>query len=137
MPLHITSLRHLCDLLSGTKTRLIVVGGSGSLYIDSDHKLTVMDDPQFPKEYIPVASNMKIALDELRTRNDVNWTYISPALMFDQDGETTGEYILGGEELLFNKDKKSYISYGDYAIALVDEIQNGKNYQKRISVNSK
>ena len=137
MDQHITSLRHLCDLLSGTRTRLIVVGGAGSLYLDKTHTTTVMDDPEFPKEYMPVASNMKIALDELRQRNDVKWTYISPAAEFDPNGITTGHYKLGGEELILNSHGKSYISYGDYATALVDEIQNQNYNQQRISVVSK
>ena len=45
---------------------------------------------------------MAEALAELRERKDVRWTYISPACVFQADGERTGEYILGGEELTLN-----------------------------------
>ena len=57
-------------------------------------------------------------LSELRKRNDVKWTYISPAGDFQADGERTGRYILGGEELTLSSRGKSVISYADYAIAL-------------------
>ena len=77
---------------------------------------------------------MAKALSELRERNDVKWTYISPAGDFQAEGERTGKYILGGEELTLNSKGESIISYADYAIAMVDEAVNGNNIQKRISV---
>ena len=76
-------------------------------------------------------------LDALRKRDDVNWTYISPAADFQADGERTGEYILGGEELILNSNNDRIISYADYAIAFVDEIENGSHIKQRISVVSK
>lgn len=63
------------------------------------------------------ASNMGKALDELRTRADVKWTYISPAGDFQADRAKTGKYILGGEELNLNSKGESVISYADYAVA--------------------
>ena len=77
---------------------------------------------------------MAKALSELRERKDVKWTYISPAGDFQAEGERTGKYILGGEELTLNSRGESIISYADYAIAMVDEAVNGNNIQKRISV---
>lgn len=74
------------------------------------------------------------ALGELRERKDVKWTYISPAGDFQADGDRTGKYILGGEELTLNSRGESIISYADYAIAMVDEAVAGNNIQKRISV---
>lgn len=131
---HSTTLAHLCDILSGTETRLLVVGGAGSLYVDPEHTLTVADGKDFPEIFKPLASAMAKALGELRKRNDVKWTYISPAGDFRADGERTGKYILGGEELTLNSKGESVVSYADYAIAMVDEIVNGNNIQKRISV---
>ena len=64
----------------------------------------------------------------------MRWTYISPAGDFQAEGERTGKYILGGEELTLNSRGESIISYADYAIAMVDEAVNGNNIQKRISV---
>lgn len=134
LPLHSSSLRHICDILSDSKTRLLVVGGAGSLYVNPEHSKQLMDSPDFPKEFLPLASNMGKALDELRKRNDVNWTYISPAADFQADGPRTGKYVLGGEELKLNSEGKSEISYADYAIAMVDEAIKGKHNQERISV---
>lgn len=134
LPLHSTSLKHLCDILSGTDTRLYIVGGAGSLYVNKEHTATVSDGPDFPDSFKPLASAMAKALGELRERKDVNWTYISPAGDFQADGERTGKYILGGEELVLNKAGESVISYADYAIAMVDVIEDGGHNQERISV---
>lgn len=134
LPLHSTSLKHLCDILSGTDTRLLVVGGAGSLYVDPEHTMTVSDGPDFPDIFKPLASAMAKALGELRERSDVKWTYISPAGDFQADGKRSGKYILGGEELTLNSKGESVISYADYAIAMVDEIETGGHIQQRISV---
>lgn len=137
LPQHGTSLKHLCNLLSGRETRLLVVGGAGSLYVNPEHTIQVMDGADFPEMFKPLASSMGKVLDELRTRTDVKWTYLSPAGDFQADGERTGKYILGGEELTLNAKGESVISYADYAIAMVDEALNGNHIQQRISVVAK
>lgn len=128
------AVEKLCDILSGTATRLLIVGGAGSLYVNPEHTLTVADGADFPDAFKPLAAAHDTALKALRSRNDVKWTYISPAGDFRADGERTGKYILGGEELVLNSKGESVISYADYAIAMVDEIEKGGNIQKRISV---
>ncbi|MEW4414277.1 NAD(P)-dependent oxidoreductase [Clostridium sp. AN503] len=134
LPLHSSSLKHLCDILSGSDTRLLVVGGAGSLYVNKVHTAQVMDGADFPDMFKPLASNMGKALQELRAREDVRWTYISPAGDFQADGARTGRYIMGGEELTLNSRGESVISYADYAAALVDEAVNGEHIRQRISV---
>ena len=134
LPQHSTSLKHLCDILSGTDVRLLVVGGAGSLYVNPEHTAQVMDGPDFPNVFKPLASNMGKALAELRQRSDVKWTYVSPAGDFQAEGERTGKYILGGEELTLNGRGESVISYADYAIAMVDEAVSGGHIRQRISV---
>ena len=131
---HSTSLKHLCDILSGTDIRLLVVGGAGSLYVNPEHSTQVSDSPDFPDAFKPLAKAMATALTELRDRNDVKWTYISPAGDFQADGERSGKYILGGEELVLNSKGESIISYADYAIAMVDEIEKGNHIRQRTSV---
>ena len=133
LPQHSTSLKHLCDILSGTDVRLLVVGGAGSLYVNPEHTAQVMDGPDFPYAFKPLASNMGAALSELRKRDDVKWTYLSPAADFQADGERTGKYLLGGEELTLNERGESVISYADYAIAMVDEAVSGNHIRQRIS----
>lgn len=134
LPQHSTSLKHLCDILSGTDIRLLVVGGAGSLYVNPEHTVQVSDGPDFPDIFKPLAAAMAKALSELRQRNDVKWTYLSPAGDFQADGERTGKYILAGEELTLNAKGESVISYADYAIAMIDEAENDNHIQQRISV---
>lgn len=129
-----TSLQYLSDVLSESDTRLLVVGGAGSLYIDKELTTQLLQTPDFPADYFPVASAAAEGLKELRKRNDVKWTYISPAADFIYDGERTGEYILAGEIFTVNDKGESVISYADYAIALVDEIIKGNHIKERISV---
>lgn len=134
LPLHSKSLMHLCDILSGTEKRLVVVGGAGSLYVNPEHTAVVSDGADFPAEYLPLAKAQGKALADLRERKDVAWTFISPAGDFQADGERTGEYILAGEELTLNEKGESIISYADYAIAMIDEIVSGNHIRERISV---
>lgn len=136
LPQHSTSLAHLCDVLAGAETRLVVVGGAGSLYVNPEHTAQVKDGADFPEAFVPLATAMGKALDELRGRADVRWTYLSPAADFQADGSRTGSYLLGGEELTLSEDGMSEISYADYAIALVDEIERGDDGHigERISV---
>ena len=133
LPQHSASLKHLCDILSGTEVRLLVVGGAGSLYINPEHSAQVMDGPDFPEMFKPLANAQGKALEELRSRDDVKWTFLSPACDFQADGERSGKYILGGEELMLNACGESIISYADYAIAMVDEALNGDHIRQRIS----
>ncbi|KEJ91488.1 NAD(P)-dependent oxidoreductase [Synergistes jonesii] len=134
LPQHSSSLKHLCDLLSHSNTRLLVVGGAGSLYTNKEHTACVADSPDFPTAFKPLAAAMAKALQELRARSDVKWTYISPAGDFQAEGEKSGKYIRGGEELTLNSKGESVISYADYAIAVVDEAIKGHNIGRRISV---
>ena len=133
-PMHIKTSQHLCDILSGTDTRLLVVGGAGSLYVNPEHTAVVADGADFPDAFKPLANAQAEELKQLRTRNDVKWTFISPAGDFQADGERSGKYILAGEELTLNSRGESIISYADYAIAMVDEIEKGDHIQQRISV---
>ena len=134
LPQHSASLKHLCDILSGTEVRLLVVGGAGSLYVNPEHTVRVMDGPDFPEMFKPLANAQGKALEELRQRSDVKWTFISPACDFQADGARSGRYLLGGEELMLNARGESIISYTDYAIAMVDEATCGNHIRQRISV---
>lgn len=134
LPQHSASLKHLCDILSGTDVRLLVVGGAGSLYVNPEHSAQVMDGADFPDIFKPLARAQGKALEELRRRSDVRWTFVSPACDFQAEGERTGKYLLGGEEVTLNGRGESIISYADYAIAMVDEAVRGNHIGQRISV---
>ena len=134
LPLHTTTSQHLCDILSGTNVRLLIIGGAGSLFIDKEHTVKVFETKDFPAEYLPTAKAQSNELEELRKRNDVKWTFISPAADFQAEGERTGKYILAGEEFTLNDKGESVISYADYAIAMIDEVVSGHHLNERISV---
>jgi putative NADH-flavin reductase len=125
---------YLSELVRGTATRLVVVGGAGSLYVNAEHTSTVELQPFFPDAFKGVSAAHGLALAILRAEQDVKWTYISPAGDFQAEGVRTGKYKLGGEELVLNSKGESVISYADYAIALVDEIEKGNHIAQRISV---
>jgi putative NADH-flavin reductase len=114
---------------SGVK-RYVVVGGAGSLEVAPGVRL--IDTPEFPDAYKPEAGGGAAFLDLLRTVKDLDWTFLSPSLMFIP-GERTGKFRLGTNELL-STDKGSIISYEDYAIALVDELERPKNIRQRFTV---
>ena len=130
------AVKALSGVLAGTDTRLVVVGGAGSLYVNPEHTLTVAQGPDFPEAFQLVAAVHQEALDFLRGVTDVRWTYISPAADFQAEGERTGDYILAGEEFTTNDAGESVISYADYAIALIDEAErtDGAHEKTRISV---
>lgn len=137
LPLHGKSLMHLCNILENKNNRLLVVGGAGSLYVNPEHTVQVMDGADFPDMFKPLAKAQGKALEDLRKVDNVKWTFLSPAGDFQAEGERTGEYKLGGEELILNEKGESVISYSDYAIAMIDEAENANYIGKRFSVVSK
>ena len=128
------AVKHLADIVAGADTRLLVVGGAGSLFVNPEHTVTVDMGPDFPEDWKSLSAAHGEGLADLRSRTDVKWTYVSPAADFQAAGERTGAYILGGEELRLSEDGVSEVSYADYAIAMVDEIEHGDHICQRISV---
>ena len=124
--------KHLADALSGTKTRLIIVGGAGTLLVD-DQGTMAMDMPGFPPEYMGVAKATAESFFELKGRTGVLWTYVSPAGDYDANAARTGSYVLGGDNLILNSKNESYISYADLALAVIGELKNGAFVQKRFT----
>ena len=122
---------HLINLLEGTSTRLIVVGGAGTLFVDSKDTM-LMDTPDFPAAYMGVAKATAESFFELKDRSDLLWTYVSPAGDYDANGARTGKYVLGGDNLILNSKIESYISYADLALAIIDELKNKKIYTKTL-----
>ncbi|HFR3775397.1 TPA: NAD(P)-dependent oxidoreductase [Streptococcus suis] len=134
LPGHSRLASHLTDLLAGTSTRLLIVGGAGSLYLDQSQTSMLKDAPDFPAEYLPIAEAMGAGLAIYRQATAINWTYISPAADFDAEGPKSGAYTLAGEVFQVNAQGESYISYADYAVALVDIAEKGGYSKERISV---
>lgn len=133
--LHVTVGRHLIDIFKGLNNRLIVIGGAGSLFVDPDKKVRVMDTPDFPEAFFATASNQGKNLEDLQS-STINWTFISPSALFDVDGPRTGKYIKGKDHLLLNDKGDSYVSYADFAVALIDEIKTPSHIKARFTVAS-
>lgn len=120
--LHVTAGQHLISLLEGTTKKLFVVGSSGCLYVNRDKTVRLMDLEDYPPE---LAETAKAQLQNLRDleNSSIQWSYAIPSAMFDSDGPRTGHYIKGEEKILVNSQYNSYISYADFAVALLDEIE--------------
>lgn len=116
--LHKKVTKHLADALSGTKTRLLVIGGAGVLYTDASRKTRLMDTPSFPAEYMGVAEATAASYEVLKASKDLIWTYVIPAAEYDVNAARTGSYVLGGDNLILNSKNESYISYADLALAV-------------------
>src|SRR5271166_2898196 len=114
---------------SGVK-RYFVVGGAGSLEVAPGMKL--IDTPQFPAAYKAEAAKGGEFLDLLRRETALDWTFLSPSAMVGP-GERTGKFRLGKDQLLTN-DKGSSISWEDYAIAAVDELEKPAHVRQRFTV---
>jgi len=114
---------------SGVK-RYFVVGGAGSLEVAPGKRL--IDTPEFPAIYKAEAAKGAEFLDLLRGIKDLDWTFLSPSAMF-VPGERTGKFRLGKDQLLAN-DKGSSISFEDYAVAAVDELEKPAHVRERFTV---
>lgn len=115
-------------------TKLVVVGGAGSLFVDEAKTMKVMDTPDFPKEYLPTASNQGKNLEDLQQSEGFEWTFVSPAAFFNPEGKRTGSYQKGKDNFILNAKGESYVSYADYAIAIVDELENSVHVNERFTV---
>jgi uncharacterized protein len=111
--------------------RYLVSGGAGSLYVAPG--MTLVDSPNFPKEYATEARASGVFLDRLRAQKDLDWTFLSPPAVLAA-GKRTEKFRVGKDDLLVSDDKGSSISYEDFAIALADEIEKPKHSRQRFTV---
>lgn len=125
---------HLLKIVKDTNVRLLVVGGASSLYVNKEHTKQLRETPDFPKAFYPLGTAMAKALELIRKSTGVNWTYLSPAAEFSPEFPNKGTYALAGEEFTTDEQGQSKISYDDYAVAFVDEIENNRFANQRISV---
>ncbi|MGG1485672.1 NAD(P)-dependent oxidoreductase [Peribacillus castrilensis] len=133
--LHVDAGKILIEAMKGApQTKLIVVGGAGSLFVDEAKTIRVLDTPEFPKEYFATAYNQSKNLGDLQNATDIQWTFISPSAFFDPEGNRTGGYKLGKDNLLVNSKGESYVSYADFALAVLDEIENPQHINQRFTV---
>lgn len=131
---HVTAGRALIEALKGTDTRAIIVGGAGSLYVDEAQTTKLIDTPEFPEIFVPTAKGQGRNLQDLEATQGITWTFLSPSADFNAEGVRTGSYQSGKDNLLVNSNGNSYISYADFAIAILDEIENPQHINERFTV---
>jgi putative NADH-flavin reductase len=111
--------------------RLLVVGGAASLNVAPGQRL--LDSPHFPAEYKAEAGAAAAFLEALRHERELDWTFVSPSAEF-VPGERTGTFRIGKDDLLTDAKGRSWISYQDFAIALLDELERPVHSRKRFTV---
>jgi uncharacterized protein len=115
---------------AGTK-RYLVMGGAGSLEVAPGVRL--IDTPAFPAIYKDEATKGAAFLDMLRAESGIDWTFLSPPAVIDA-GSRTGKFRVGKDQLLVDEQGKSHISFEDFAVALVDEIERPQHSRQRFTV---
>ncbi|MHC8396543.1 NAD(P)-dependent oxidoreductase [Pseudomonas sp. LB3P93] len=111
--------------------RLLVVGGAGSLLLPDGTR--VIDSKGFPDEYKAEAGAGALFLENLRQEQDLDWAFLSPSAEF-VEGERTGSFRVGKDDLLVSSAGRSWITFADYAIALIDEVEAPKHSRQRFTV---
>ena len=111
--------------------RLLVLGGAGSLEVSPG--VALVDTPGFPASARPESLAGRAFLNTLRQDPDLDWTFLSPSDHFTP-GERTGKFRLGGDALLVDAQGRSWISFEDFAIALVDELETPQHSRQRFTV---
>ena len=111
--------------------RLLIVGGAASLKLPDGSRL--FDAPAFPAEYRSEAGAGIATLDALRGVSDLDWVFVSPQMVFTP-GTRTGRFRLGDDTLLFDAAGDSHISYEDFSVALLEEVERPVHHRTRFTV---
>jgi putative NADH-flavin reductase len=133
----ISALHHdvaAATLLNALKTagvpRLLVTGGAGSLEVAPGVRL--IDTPDFPEAFKPYALPGVVFLDDLRGETDIDWTFFSPAALIEETPRL-GRFRTGTDQLIVDDKGESRIGFSDYAIAMVDELENPRHSRARFT----
>ena len=118
---------------SGVK-RYVMVGGAASLFNDEGVKVwNTLQGVGIPEPVLANIAEGIRAFELLQQEDSLDWTFFSPAVMIGP-GERTGQFRLGKDNVVADEKGESKISYDDYAIALVDELEQGNNIQGRFTI---
>lgn len=116
---------------SGVK-RLLCVGGAGTLFCAPG--LRVVDSGVIPNNIMGgVRSLGEFYLNTLIPEREIDWIFFSPAGTLEP-GKRTGVFRLGKDNLIVDKNGNSHISVEDYAVAMVDELENPKHHYERFTI---
>ena len=112
--------------------RLLIVGGAGTLFY-APGKM-VMDADDIPAKLLPgIKSLGEFYLNTLRKENDIDWIFLSPAANMTP-GERTGKFRIGKDDLVVGVNGDSNISVEDYAVAMVDELEQKHHHKERFTI---
>lgn len=129
---YVAGIKNIIQAAKDAKVpRLLLVGGAGSLEVAPG--VQVMDTPTFPAEYKASAEGARQALNLLRLETSLDWSMLSPSALI-APGTRTAQFRLGGEQLLLDADGKSHISVEDYALAMINELEQAKHSRQRFTV---
>ena len=131
---HLEVTRHLLDLLRGTSTRLIVVGSAGHLFTSAARTSRYYETELEPGPLRDGSAVLAQVTEMLAACPEVEWTYLAPAIEFQPDGPRTGTYRTGADVVLRDAHGRSRISYADYAIAVVDEVERRRHVNQLFTV---
>ncbi|GEO68285.1 NAD(P)-dependent oxidoreductase [Levilactobacillus acidifarinae] len=123
--------QHLVDCLTGTPTRLLVVGSGATLFLDEQRTKTVGDTLPLIMRH---SSREHLKARQVLQTSGLNWTYVAPPMNYLPTGPATGTYQTGHDVLLADHNGDSSISYADMAVALVDELQHPQNERQLMTV---
>ena len=113
--------------------RLLIVGGAGTLFCAPG--LRVVDSGAIPEEIMGGVRPLgDFYLNTLMNENDIDWVFFSPAGAFDENGQRTGEFRLGKDDLVVDAEGNSHISVQDYAVAMVDELEQENHHKERFTI---
>ena len=122
----------LCAVRNSGVHRFLMVGGAGSLLVAPGRQL--MDEPNVPKKLLPGIRGMaKVYTDLVLPEKSVDWVFLSPAANM-APGERTGKFRLGKDELIVDESGDSNISVEDFAVAMIDELEQEKHHQERFTL---
>lgn len=113
-------------------TRLLIVGGAGTLFVKPG--VRVVDSGAIPADFEPAVRALgDVYLVDLQKENELSWTFFSPAGTI-APGERTGRFRLGLNDLVVDANGESTISSADYAIAMVDELEEPRHINQRFTI---
>ena len=113
--------------------RLLIVGGAGTLFCAPG--LRVVDSGAIPEEIMGGVRPLgDFYLNTLMKENDIDWVFFSPAGAFDENGQRTGEFRLGKDDLIVDAEGNSHISVQDYAVAMVNELEQENHHKERFTI---
>jgi putative NADH-flavin reductase len=131
------TLKNYSAILNAVKAagvnRFLIVGGAGTLFVSPG--ITIIDSGIIPTEILPAVKGLaEFFLNTLKNEKEIDWIFFSPAGTFLDNGKRTGIFRLGKDDLIVDADGNSTISIEDYAVAMVDELENEQHHQERFTI---